>query len=280
MDDIKFKIKYKIASSHLPLRSKLSNICPFFYNSVLKNFISSVDKTLKSKLPTLLHNLSCLLNNYNWIIHIDVDYGTQNLANYFSIQIRVSSYDKKIENLILSNSYDNIDAFTCFLNENNFAESYCTFLSSLSPEEVSFKYLFSFSNKAKFYEFNNLYQNLHNFIDEINSKNLISNNQKISISNISFIIEKDIKWKANYKIYNSLITIDDLKEHIASFGTTGKGLSNFIKYFMTYYTLKETSTKTFLESLMHENIVSNEYINEITDDNVFEILELTKLLNY
>lgn len=278
MEDIKLKIKYKVVSYPLPLRVKLSNICSFFHIKIIKEFISSVEPTLKSKLPELLANPSILLNNYEWVVTINIDYSElQDLRNRFAITIQISTHDEQIKNMTLVTS-DDTDTFTLFLDKNVSFKSYCDFLSSLTPECASLNYLFVPSNKLNFDKFNHLYQNLYSFLNEVNSKDLIPN-KNISISNLTFLIDSKIKWHANYKPSN-MMYIDFINCHIAFFGTTGQGKSEFIKHFQKYYALEETSIKTFLFSLMNEDMVNNEYIEEITDDNVFEILEITKLLNY
>lgn len=278
MKNIKLKIKYKVVSYLLPLIFKFSNICSLFHTKILKEFISSVEPTLKSKLPELLANASILLNNYEWVVNVKIDYSTpQNLGNRFSITIQISTYNDRIKNMTLVTS-GNTDIFTLFLGDNTSFKSSCDFLSSLTPECVSLKYLFVPSNKLNFDKFDHLYQNLYSFLNKVNSKNLIPN-KNISISNLTFLIDSKIKWHANYKPSN-MMYIDFINCHIAFFGTTGQGKSEFIKNLKKYYALEETSIKTFLFSLMSEAMVNNEYIEEITDDNVFEILEITKLLNY
>jgi len=278
MKDIKLKIKYKVVSYPLPLILKLSNICSLFHTKIIKEFISSVEPTLKSKLPELLANASILLNNYEWVVNVNINYSTpQNLGNRFSITIQISTYNDRIKNMTLVTS-DNTDIFTLFLGNNTSFKSYCDFLSSLTPECASLKYLFVPSNKLNFDKFDHLYQNLYSFLNEVNSKDLIPN-KNISIRNLTFLIDSKIKWHANYKPSN-MMYINFINCHIAFFGTTGQGKSEFIKNFKEYYALEETSIQTFLFSLMSEDMVNNEYIEEITDDNVFEILEITKLLNY
>lgn len=245
----------------------LSNIDHHIPNYDFSDLRNKVEATLRPNLSNILKSVSEKLNIYEWIIEILLFKTNSGLSH--SIEVYPKSIKCPIFQLVpLHNAFSNLPttySYSSVLSE----ESYIDNLKHMMHTyEFSLIYLY-YENKSYNKEielFTSIYFKFKNFINDLKKHKLFPIN--------SIDIDIDIDFDC--------IQIMIANEAQPEFKWTAFFEKDCEFYSTAYFNIKNIENSDFLKSMIKSGVIQNgkDYLDIITNDNIYEVLHNIKLLNY
>lgn len=218
---------------------------------------------LEPKLPDLLRRISEYYQNYDWTLNLSIN---SEICETFKFHLTLNSENKKITPFIVSSNI--LDSFDEYLKtiENLNTDNFILFISI--P-----KYLWHRKKEHPYYDeaIPSICFDFFNFIDEIKNKNISPLFTK-NVFNVEIYINlffgKELEWSV---VYIRTIVPDNCS--IPDIIVENKSLC---------YSILDNNKSTFLKTMIDSGVIKSEHknIENITDDNVYEILEYIKIVSY